>query len=269
MEVLAAGLRGQALLAQRVKELLFDDSVTMRVEVDSSFETGSLIVPVHIVVDGLRTAEQLFAGQASTAIANLLSMLGFLGVSATSLYALFKRRKGRKIESPNDLPADLRIDLAVETLIRIYNDNEVQTQLRKTLEPLRHAGIEEFQTRRAGIVVQVVRKADLQAADEAEIDNLTQDEEVVLDIEKVAWRKNLAWHFNDGRTSFDAKIEDDGFWRSIAHEAFSDGDRMRVHLRTTARRTRFGTLKVQRVIPKVISVDHARRRQGNLFEPNA
>ena len=38
------------------------------------------------------------------------------------------------------------------------------------------------------------------------------------------------------------------------------------HLRTAARRTRFGTLKVQREIPEVIDTEHVKRRQQNLFE---
>jgi hypothetical protein len=68
-----------------------------------------------------------------------------------------------------------------------------------------------FQTRRQGVVVATVSKADLQSADEAEIERLARDEEIDLGIEKAAWRRNLAWHFSDGRTSFDARIDDEGF----------------------------------------------------------
>ena len=100
----------------------------------------------------------------------------------------------------------------------------------------------------------------VQAADEAEIDRLTTDEEIDLAIEKAAWRRNLAWHFNDGRASFDAKIDDEQFWKRIeGGEPFADGDRLHVHLRTTARRTPNGVLKVERRIPTVLNVEHARR----------
>jgi hypothetical protein len=132
---------------------------------------------------------------------------------------------------------------------RGYNDIEVQTQLRKTLHPLRHKGI------------------DLQVADDAELQDITKDDEVKLDIEKAAWRRHLAWHFNNGQTSFDAKIEDDAFWEDIQRgEAFAVGDRLKVHLRTTAHRTRDGILKIQRVVPEVLGVEHARRMQPNLFD---
>ncbi len=272
MLALGSSLRGQALLILRVKDILYGDRVAVRVEVDDKFESSSLIVPVHIFTDAIKVAEDLLTGQGATALVNLMQILGFFGVSGFSIYTLFKRLKGRRIEKPEDIPKDLKIDISVELLIRIYNDPEVQAQLRKTLEPLHQDGIEEFQTRRQGVVIERVSKKDLHDADEAELEDLTKDEEIELDIEKSAWRKNLAWHFSDGRTSFDAKIEDENFWNRIAQgEAFAGGDRLRVHLRTKARRTAFGTLKVERVIPTVIDVDHARHKQPKLFgdEPAA
>lgn len=266
MLALGTGLRGQALLIRRVKDILYGEDFPIVVEVDTEFEHGSYLVPVHIFSEAFRAAEQLLAGQPVTALANLLQILGFLGVSGATLYGLFRRQKGRRIDKPEDVPKELNINISVDLLIRIYNDPEVQTQLRKTLDPLRQDGIEEFQTRRGGVVLERVSKGDLRAADEAEIQDLTKDEEVDLGIEKVAWRRNLAWHFSDDRTSFDARIEDDEFWKRIEEgEAFSDGDRLRAHLRTTARRKPDGTLAIERRIPKVIQVQHVRNRQSKLF----
>ncbi len=270
MLALSSGLRGQALLIQRVKDILYGDSITIKVEVDSKFEAGSLIIPVHILSDAVIAAEHLLSGEASTALANLITFMGFSGLSGVTIYNLFKRLKGRRIEKPEDIPKDLKIEMSIELLIRIYNDPEVQAQLRKTIEPLHVDGIEEFQTRQQGIIVERVSKKDLLAADEAEIEDLTKNEEIDLDIEKAAWRRNLAWHFSDGRTSFDAKIEDEQFWKSIEQgEAFADGDRLKVHLQTIAHRTRFGALKVERLIPTVIEVEHVRRRQAKLFGDEA
>jgi hypothetical protein len=266
MLALGTGLRGQALLIRRVKDILRGEDFSVTIEVDTEFEHGSYLVPVYIS-EALKAAEQLLASQPVTALANLLQVLGFLGLSGTTLYKLFKRLNGRRIEKPDDLPKELNINISVELLIRIYNDPELQAQLRKTLDPLRQEGIEEFQTRRGGMVVDHVSKRDLNAADEAEIKDLTKEEEIDLGIEKVAWRRNLAWHFSDDRTSFDARIEDVQFWKRIeAGEAFSDGDRLRVHLRTTARRKPNGTLTIERRIPTVIDVQHVRNRQSKLFD---
>ena len=267
MKALATGLRGQALLIERVAQLALGDSYRIRVEVDENFKAESLVIPVHIITEGVRSARDFLAGPNVTAVANLMQLLGFFGLSGTSLYALYRKLNGRRVETPDDLPSPLRIDIPVELLIRILNDPEVKKELRKVLDPLREAGIDKFETRRAGQVIEVVTKRDVQIADEAEIADIINDEEVLLDIEKVAWRRDLAWHLNDGAISFDAKIKDDRFWRDVeGGAAFFDGDQMRVHLRTTARRTKQGTLKVERVIPEVIRVDHSRRLQRGLFD---
>jgi hypothetical protein len=264
---LAAGMRGQALLIHRVKDILYGESLDIQVEVDPEFDTGSLVIPVHIVSDGFSAAERLLSGPGFTALANLLQILGFLGISGVSIYKLFRNLKGRKIEKPEDIPVDLNINISVEILIRVYNDAEVQAQLRSTIHPLRHVGINDLQTRSQGTVIDSVEKADLPPAVDAELQDITNDEEVELDIEKAAWRRHLAWHFNNGQTSFDAKIEDDAFWEDIQRgEAFAVGDRLKVHLRTTAHRTRDGVLKIQRVVPKVFGVEHARRKQPDLFD---
>lgn len=262
---LAAGLRGQALLIERAKDILYGESVSIRVEIDSDFEAGSLIIPLHILAD-VKHVEETLAGPGATALANLITILGFTVGSVVTLYRLFRRLKGRRIEKPEDIPTEWEIRLTLELLIRLYNDPEIQSQLRKILEPLRQDGIEEFQTRRDGKIIERVSKADLVAADEAEIQDLTKDEEVELDIEKSAWRRDLAWHFSDGQTSYDARIQDEKFWTRIDEgEAFAEGDRLRVHLRTTAHRTPQGKLKVERLIPTVIQVDHVRTRQGRMF----
>jgi hypothetical protein len=270
MLALSSGLRGQALLVHRVSNLLYGDRLAVEVEIDPSFESGSLLVPIHILSDAVRTTEHLLAGESLTAIANLLALLGFLGVSPTSLYKLFKRLKGRPIERVEDIPRgpDLDLNISVELLIQIYNDKEVRTQLRKAIDPLHQHGIDEFQTRREGIVVASISKGDLQAADEAEVESLVGDEEIDLHIEKAAWRRNLAWHFSDGSTSFDARIDDEAFWKRVEQgEPFADGDSLRVHLRTTARRTLNGVLKVERRIPTVLNVQHARRSsQREIFD---
>ena len=127
MLALGSNFWGQALLIQRVKDILYGDRVNIRVEVDDTFEHSSLIVPVHIFTDTITAAEHMLAGEASTALANLLAFLGFLGGGAVTIYKLFKRLKGRRIEKPEDLPKkDLEIDISIELLIRIYNDPEVK-----------------------------------------------------------------------------------------------------------------------------------------------
>jgi hypothetical protein len=217
MGALGAGLRGQALLIQRVSHLVLGDTAETVVQVDPDFESGSLIVPVHILSDFIQTAEHVLTGPAVTAVDNLITLLGFAGISGASLYAIFRRLKGRRINHPDDIPREitLNLNLTIEHVVQVYNDTEVQTQMRKTVEPLHEPGIEQFQTRRQGLVMETISKSDVQAIDDAELEDFTKDEEVDLGIEKTAWRRDLAWHFSDGSRSFDARIEDVDFWKGI------------------------------------------------------
>ena len=151
--------------------------------------------------------------------------------------------------------------------IRIYNDLEVQAAIRAVLKPLRTEGIIEFQTRRKDAVIDSVNKKDLQAADEAEESAINEIEEKVLDIEKAALVPHLAWHFSDQGRSFDAKIHDVDLWARVAKaECFGLGDRMRVELHTQFARNEAGRLTVERVIPKVIEVEHSTQPQPRLWE---
>ena len=105
---LAAGLRGQALLIERVNDLLYGDGVTIRVEVDPDFETGSFVIPVHIFFDAVGIAKHALTSESATALANLVQFLGFGGISGISIYQLFRKLKGRRIEKPENLPVDLK-----------------------------------------------------------------------------------------------------------------------------------------------------------------
>src|SRR5579859_7468435 len=94
MDALGAGLRGQALLAERVSHFVLGETVQTKVHVDPEFKSGSLIIPVHILSD-FQDAVRILSGPTATAIANLITFLGF--GSAASLYVIFKALKGRRI----------------------------------------------------------------------------------------------------------------------------------------------------------------------------
>jgi hypothetical protein len=48
---------------------------------------------------------------------------------------------------------------------------------------------------------------------------------------------------------------------AIHDKKFSDGDRLKVHLQTTAKRMPQGNLKVERRIPTVLDVEHVRHKK--------
>jgi hypothetical protein len=83
------------------------------------------------------------------------------------------------------------------------SEDVVGSPLRGTIDPSHIFRIDEFQVLRQGVVTTSLSKAELQSAGEAEIESLTRDEELDLDIENAAWRRNLAalQRWKDNQTS--------------------------------------------------------------------
>ena len=248
---------------------MFGSELDYRIELDSSIQTGSIVIPLNVLTDAVGKAENALLSRHGQALSSLLTILGWGAVSgALNLYKMFKEKKGRAITDEDDLARILeRLDNIERLLfIKIYNDPEVQAALRAALRPLRADGIVEFQTRRREIIVETVRQSDLKSADEAEEGAIQEVEEKVLDIEKAALVPHLSWHLSDGRSAFDARIQDPALWERVAKgERFGHGDRMRVELRTSFHRDSRGRLNLERSIPKVIDVEHATQPQTRLF----
>ena len=270
LRILSEALGGFAALTERSSSILYGQTYEHTAELASPLEVGSVVVPIQIIAHDLRAAENALLSPGVQALANLTSLLG-LGVApiAIGLFRMFKQKKGTAIDPATDssLIQVIDIDIEIGRYIKLYNDNDVRSSIRRTLRPLREAGIEEFQTRRNGNVIESVTKADLLAADEAQIDEIVGVEEKWLDIQKVALVRHLAWHFAADGATFDAKIEDEELWNKVeAGERFGAGDRLKVLLRTTASRDRNGRLHVEHLITEVQNVEHHRHTsQGDLW----
>ena len=268
LAILSDGLKGLARLTKRVSYFLYSETYEHKLELDAQFVHGSVIIPLQVVSHLIQAGEDLFTTKGAQALATIMGFLGWgLIPAAGSLYKAFKKKLGRPLEQ-SDVNFVLELDFKVDPLplLRLYNDSEIQAALRMVLRPLREEGIEEFQTRRNGVVIDRVSKADLLNADIAELDAEALEQDLVLNIEKIALLPHLAWHFSDAGISFDAKIDDEDFLARVhGGERFGYGDRMHVILRTIARRDASGRLLRERVIPTVLDVEHAGEAQGRLF----
>jgi hypothetical protein len=270
LSALSESLYGLSNLVRRTGYLLFDHEADFSARLDQPIERGSLVVPIEVVKHGISAAEDfLLHNEHIQALATLCTILGMGVVApAVSLLRLFRTRAGRKITS-DDLSlllSQMDMDVRLELLVRIYNDSDIQAAIRGMLRPLRERGIEQFQTRRRGRVIETVSKEELFAADAAEMESIVREEERTLDITKAALLPDLAWRFSDGAESFDAKILDPQLWDQVERgERYGHGDKMHVILNTTAKRDQTGRLRRERTIPRVFSVTHATRIQAEIW----
>jgi hypothetical protein len=277
LRVLSDAIGGFAALTERSSSILYGQSYEHKAELAAPFERGSIIVPleivsqgIHLAEHGVQIAEGLLLSPSIQALANLCTLLGVgaTGV-AFGLFKMFKTKKGRLIDPVADAPLlrPVEINIELNRYIRLYNDNDVRSSIRRTLRPLREDGITEFQTRMNGVVIERVTKEDLMAADEAELNEIEEVEERWLDIQKVALVRHLAWHFAGDGATFDAKITDDNLWKKVEEgDRFGAGDRLKVILHTTASRDRNGRLHVEHVITEVLEIEHHRRPVQKSFD---
>lgn len=281
LRVLSEAIGGFATLTEKSSLLLYGEVYDHRVELAASPETGSVVIPIDIVSHAMQVVENdvkniedFLLSPGIQALANLCTLLGVGAIGTTAcLFRMFKEKKGRAIDAAADVSLLSKLDVNIEAsrFVRLYNNVDIRTSLRRTLRPLREDGIEEFQTRRDSVIVERVTKADLLAADAAEIEDIVEIEEKWLDVQKVALVRHLAWHFASDTLTFDARIDDEQHWMKVeAGERFGAGDRLQVVLKTTASRDRNGRLHVEHRILEVLDIRHQRRpTQDGLFSADS
>jgi hypothetical protein len=266
--VLSDALRGLGTLTERTSDLLYRRGSLYTAELASAPYQGSVVIPFEIVHHAIESIENVLVSRPVVALAALVTLLGLSPVKdAVSLFKFFKKYRGRAIDETEDLSSlQININVEVQQVIRIYNDQEVRSSIVRMLRPLREHGILSFETRRNGVAIETVTKRDLELADEAELTEMSGEEEKVLDIQKAALVRHLSWHFSDAGSTFDAQIDDDALWVRVTRgEKFGYGDRMRVVLKTTAKRDSTGRLRVERTIPTVLEVEHATNPQSQFW----
>ena len=266
--VFSDSLRGLGRLTNRAGYLLYGPDANCRLELASGLRPGSVVAPFYLASGLVEHVETILTSPGVQALATLMGLLGWgIVPAAQSLYKIFKNKRGRPLTEEDNFGKVLgRVENIEQLLlIKIYNDVEIQAALRAVLRPLRVEGIVEIQTRRNNVVIDSVTKQDLFAADQAESSAIQEIDERILNIEKVALMPHLAWHLSDAGGPFDAKIYDEELWERIAKgERFGFGDRLRVELRTTFSRDQAGRLTIERVIPRVLEVEHASPSQQQL-----
>jgi hypothetical protein len=267
--LLSDGLKGFARCLNRVAEMRLGSQSEFRVEVEGEPQAGSLELVLRFLNPLAENLRQLGKSELLVGIGLILSISGFtLKDAGKTLIAFYKKLRGRAITNETDLkglfPSDFPMDPA--EFVKIYNDPEVQTALRAALRPVRQKGIESFETRVNRKPVESVAKADVEAADAAEMEAIVSDEEKVLDVEKASFVPHLAWHLSDHGKPFDAKIEDPVLWRHVElGDRFGYGDKLHVTLHTEAERESNGRLQITRTVTKVHRIERSTGVQKNLF----
>src|SRR5271165_4865204 len=77
--VLSDGLRGLGRLTNRVSYLMFGSEYEHKIQLDESFQSGSVVIPLHIFASVVQQAEAVLNSKGGQALSSLMTMLGFVG----------------------------------------------------------------------------------------------------------------------------------------------------------------------------------------------
>lgn len=264
---LAPALIALSEMLEQANKAAFPNAAEVRVNVQGNFKGGSFGVDLIAVQSMAQQIVSLFAGPEATAAANLLAILGGIGlIGSGGLIGVIKWLRGRKpsaIRFEGDKTIfELRTAEAVESFEvdlvagKLYQSRIVRQSLAKVIKPLERDGIDVFASGRDGATEAIVTKADVNAfemaASEADIVSDTVSASVLLQIESAVFKEDNKWRFSDGATPFFAEIADPDFVARInsGDERFGKGDVLVVDLRRIQSITDNG-LKLEYLIEKV------------------
>jgi hypothetical protein len=267
---LAPALIALANLLEEANTAVYPDGPEVRVNVQGNFKGGSFGVDLLALQSIGQQIVSMLAGPNATAAANLLAILGGVGllgrISGGGLIALIKFLRGRKpttVRTDDDrvvfevreveVVESFEVDLVTH---RLYQSRIVRQALARVLKPLEREGIDVFACGKDGKTEAVVTKEDLPAftaaaeASEVVSDNLV--ERVLLQIESAVFKDENKWRFHDGAQAFFAEITDREFIARVAtgEERFGKGDVLVVDLRRVQHITDNG-LKVESFVERV------------------
>lgn len=245
---------------------------------------------VELILDtGLwETAKGLFTGADWTTATELLSALGLGGRGFLWLKKRLQGEKPEVVRKLDDGKVEIRLDGKVEVthrvVLELLNDPKAVAATSEMLRPLEREGIEEFEVRSGGRVMETVQKEELplllpEEPVDLEIDRplLDNTTPALLEIVKPSFRNSLKWVVTDGTKQFSATMKDEAFQAGVNDRSigFRRGDVLRVRMRVVVGRDAKGGLSQRHEIVEVLGIlgdepaaGTARPEETSLFDAN-
>lgn len=241
---LAPALLALSDLIKAANHALYGEKSDVQINVHGTFKGGSFGIDLTAARTVYDAITSLLAGQGPTAAANLLGILGAVGIiqqAGGGLIALVKKLRSRtpsRIEYQDNQVVLTVIEHDVEEKIvvdletgKLWQDRTVRQSLYQVIKPLSRDGIDIFATGRTSTPETVITKeeSDWFMVDDGAIELTSHTIEQVCLIESVTFKDDNKWKLNNG-TTFYAVMEDQDFLNKINSGTirFGKGDRLRV-----------------------------------------
>ena len=269
---LAPALMALGQLLDAANVTVNGDTAQLKLQVRAT-APGSFQISFDLVQSWTTQVLHFFASDQVAGATNLLAWVLGVGAPATgSLLWLTKKLRGGTPVRVEQLSSNMmRLTFEEETfdipleLLRLYQDLSVRNALQKLIqEPLKQEGIDEFQVKVDGIVIEKITEIDATyfskpvLQDEILIDELRSS---AFSIVSLAFKEDNKWRLFDGNTQISASISDSDFLAKVDTNqlAFSKGDILMCEVRVVQRRTIDG-LKTDYIVERVVEHRPAARQ---------
>ncbi|MBU3595067.1 hypothetical protein ICN10_01480 [Polynucleobacter sp. 86C-FISCH] len=247
---LAPALIALSNMLEEANKVAFPNSGNVKVNVQGNFKGGSFGVDLIAIQSITDQIVSILSGPEASAISNLKSILealGLIGVPGAGLIGVIKWLRGRKPSSIQTSGDHVIFEVAEEAISetfevdlvagKLYQSRVVRKALASVVKPLERDGIDIFASGKDGSTTEVIRKQEAQWFEVPESDaDVVSDsiaENILLQIESIAFKDDNKWRFSDGSGTFFAEIADPVFIEKInsGAERFGKGDVLVVDLR--------------------------------------
>ena len=240
---------------------------------------GSFDISLGLDLGFLDQARQLlgdFNARIQDADALLKVLFGIEEGGLISLWKLYDQISGRRVERgptidhgeqpyvpymvnvEGNVEGDMNVTLNVpEPVDELYRTPAISDTMPKVFKPLEEDGIDSLKIGERGnwerqiTSEEAARALPLNYGDEDIVSSMEMEQ--VLSVYQLTLAGNYVWRFNDGDTTFTAKMADVAFAERVALEGdLTVRDQLRVRIRYVQKRGQDGNLKMERTVLRVL-----------------